>query len=84
MSTKYLQLSKWLTMQAEVLIRGGILPWWNPTIQPTNEMYYTCEPLLGSPATADCNHLQYNFDNSMKNMKLTAGEVRFLSSSRFL
>ena len=83
MATKYFQLSRWFTRQAEVLTRGSTLPWWNPTSQVSDEMTYTCDSHLGSPATADCDHLQYDLDSSMNNLQLAAGEVRFLSSSMY-
>ena len=82
MSFKYLQLSTWFTRQAQVLTRGSMQPWWNPSIQSSDEMTYTCDSRLGSPATADCERLQYTLDSSKDTLQLAAREVRFLSSSK--
>ena len=63
---------------------GDPMPWWDKTTLPTDEMTYECDSNLGSPATRDCAHVEWDqLGASTDTMTLVSGEVKFLSSSMY-
>lgn len=53
--------------------------WWEHTSKVDDEMTYTCDSKLGSPAATDCIKLLSQLPHGSDNIELGPGNVRFLS-----
>ena len=71
-----------LVIRSWQMKRGGSLDWWDPRDTPSNDMTYTCDADLGSPALVDCAQIQWQ-DLGSPSDTITVGPdvTKFLSQS---
>ena len=72
------------TMRSQAMSADGSgQTWWTSVPASANEMTYECSPDLGSPAPADCAHVEWSeLGPDDETISLAEGAVKFLSSSR--
>ena len=58
--------------------------WWEHTSKVNDEMTYTCDSKLGSPAATDCIKLLSQLPPGSDKIELGPGNVRFLTLSKLI